>query len=48
MVMRLPQEKNYDLRKQIAFFINSKKATMRELQSLIGIIPMKYRRKGFK
>jgi hypothetical protein len=26
MVMRLPQEKNSDLRKQIAFFINSKKS----------------------
>ena len=31
MVMRLPQEKNSDLRKQIAFFINSKKATSKEL-----------------
>ena len=38
MVMRLPQEKISDLRKQIAFFINSKKATLKELQSLIGML----------
>ena len=36
MVMRLPNEKLLDLRKKIKQVINSKKVTLRDLQSLIG------------
>jgi hypothetical protein len=38
MVMKLPQDKLASLRQHIHLFLNSKKATLRSFQSLIGML----------